>query len=200
MPELSESTLRYLTEVDHRDHDALVAIVEGTGQGIGVLTTRRASERLLDELLGFTAGVLLGFALGAGFIAALDAVVPHAHARFSERGRLPAEQREVQYRATLVLAALTIHNVPEGMAVVGLVADISAHAQGVVDDDDARPRPLIGRRGHVRRHLTARSRDLHLAHLTPSDDRVSATTAARADPLLGCAMQSAARSVVSRAR
>jgi len=33
MPELSDSMLRYLTEVDHRDHEALVALEEGTGRG-----------------------------------------------------------------------------------------------------------------------------------------------------------------------
>ena len=47
----------------------------------------------------------------------LDIVVPHAHARFGERGRIPAEQRRARERGTLSLAALTIHNVPEGLVV-----------------------------------------------------------------------------------
>jgi RimJ/RimL family protein N-acetyltransferase len=34
--ELSESQLTYLTEVDHRDHEALVAVEPDTGHGIGV--------------------------------------------------------------------------------------------------------------------------------------------------------------------
>jgi RimJ/RimL family protein N-acetyltransferase len=33
---LSQSQLRYLTEVDHHDHEALVALEPGTGHGIGV--------------------------------------------------------------------------------------------------------------------------------------------------------------------
>ncbi|HSD00790.1 MAG TPA: GNAT family N-acetyltransferase [Gaiellales bacterium] len=33
---LSERDLDYLTRVDHRDHEALVAIEEGTGEGVGV--------------------------------------------------------------------------------------------------------------------------------------------------------------------
>ncbi len=33
---LSERDLDHLTQVDHHDHEALVAIVEGTGEGIGV--------------------------------------------------------------------------------------------------------------------------------------------------------------------
>jgi len=36
MPELSARQLRYLTEVDHRIHEALVAIDPSTGEGIGV--------------------------------------------------------------------------------------------------------------------------------------------------------------------
>jgi ZIP family zinc transporter len=100
---------------------------------------REPSERLLDALLGFTAGVMLaatafsllvpglehgsvsevlaGFTLGAAFIALLDRWVPHAHARFSEGRRMAAEERAARERSTLLLAALTIHNVPEGLAV-----------------------------------------------------------------------------------
>lgn len=94
---------------------------------------------MLDSLLGFTAGVMLaatsfsllvpgleygtvgevlaGFALGSGFIALLDAYIPHAHARFREKGGLAAEERAARERSVLLLAALTIHNIPEGLAV-----------------------------------------------------------------------------------
>ena len=120
----------------------LIILASGAATGLGgiaILALRGSSERTLDTLLGFTAGVmlaatsfsllvpaldrggigevLLAFALGAGFLALLDRLVPHAHARFAERGGLPAEQREAHRRGTLLLAALTIHNVPEGMAV-----------------------------------------------------------------------------------
>jgi ZIP family zinc transporter len=104
-----------------------------------LLLFRRPSIVVLDSLLGFTAGVMLaatafsllvpalergplgevlaGFAIGCGFIAALDLLVPHAHTRFRERGRPAAEELAARDRATLLLAALTIHNVPEGLAV-----------------------------------------------------------------------------------
>lgn len=94
---------------------------------------------MLDALLGFTAGVMLaatafsllvpaldrgglpevlvGFGLGSAFMLALDNVVPHAHARFAERGALPAEQRSARERGVLLISALVIHNVPEGIAV-----------------------------------------------------------------------------------
>jgi ZIP family zinc transporter len=45
---------------------------------------------------------------------ALDAFVPHVHPRLAERRRL--EEQEAR-RAVLLLSALTIHNIPEGLAV-----------------------------------------------------------------------------------
>jgi ZIP family zinc transporter len=117
-------------------------VASGAATGVGglpILALRRPSDRLLDCLLGFTAGVMLaatafsllvpaldrgdiwevvtGLALGAALMTALDALVPHAHARFSEHGGLPAERRAGRERASLLLSALTIHNIPEGMAV-----------------------------------------------------------------------------------
>lgn len=113
-------------------------LATGVG-GLAILLVRRQSNRTLDVLLGFTAGVMLaatvfsllvpaldrggvwevvaGVAAGAAVMAALDWLVPHAHARFSEHHELPAEQRRARERATLLLSAMTIHNLPEGMAV-----------------------------------------------------------------------------------
>ncbi len=113
----------------------LVAPGLATGLGgLGLLVVRRPSERLLDVLLGATGGIMLaaavfsllvpaleggtvaevvaGFAVGAGALALLDAYLPHVHARFPER-----ESPEKERRAALLLSALTIHNLPEGLAV-----------------------------------------------------------------------------------
>jgi GNAT superfamily N-acetyltransferase len=47
-PKLSAAQLRYLTEVDHRTHEALVAIDQSTGDGIGVARFIRSTEHLSD--------------------------------------------------------------------------------------------------------------------------------------------------------
>jgi ZIP family zinc transporter len=117
-------------------------VVSGAGTAVGglaLLVIRRPAERLLDTLLGFTAGVMLaatafsllvpalergtlaavlgGFLLGAGLIMAVDEVLPHVHARFSESGHQTERGTSETRRAVLLLSALTIHNVPEGAAV-----------------------------------------------------------------------------------
>ena len=43
-PKLTESELRYLTEVDHRDHEALVAIDPASQEAVGVARYIRASD------------------------------------------------------------------------------------------------------------------------------------------------------------
>ena len=45
MPELSAEKVRYLTEIDHHDHEAIAALDEQTGEGIGVARYIRDPER-----------------------------------------------------------------------------------------------------------------------------------------------------------
>src|SRR5690606_35342266 len=76
--------------------------------GLAILAVRARPAAAMDALLGFTAGVMLaasafsllvpaldegslwevlvGFAVGGACLAALDMWLPHAHARFLERG------------------------------------------------------------------------------------------------------------------
>jgi ZIP family zinc transporter len=112
-------------------------LATGVG-GLALLGFRNPSDVTLDALLGFTAGVMLaatsfsllvpalergsvltvlaGFGAGAATIAILDVLIPHAHARYRERGRPSADER-AERQAALLLSALTIHNIPEGVAV-----------------------------------------------------------------------------------
>jgi ZIP family zinc transporter len=107
--------------------------------GLALLLLPRASQRGLDVLLGFTAGIMLaatafsllvpaldlgalwevvlGFALGGGVLAVADRFVPHLHLRFLERHHGDVAGRKTAERAGLLISALTIHNIPEGMAV-----------------------------------------------------------------------------------
>ena len=117
-------------------------ILPGLATGIGglfLLILAAPSERTLDGLSGFTAGVMLaatsfsllvpaldvgsisevviGLALGGGALALLDDVLPHVHLRFAEKGHILGRTASEQTRASLLLSALTLHNIPEGMAV-----------------------------------------------------------------------------------
>lgn len=54
-----------------------------------------------------------GFALGVAFLMLLDVLLPHLHL---DRGR-PEGLRSSWKRTTLLVLAVTLHNIPEGMAV-----------------------------------------------------------------------------------
>jgi len=109
----------------------------------GVFFVRTVNQRLLDGMLGFAAGVMLaasywsllapaiqmseggplppwapavvGFLLGGAFLRSIDAVLPHLHLahRMDEVEGLPSSWR----RSTLLILAITLHNIPEGLAV-----------------------------------------------------------------------------------
>ncbi len=104
------------------------------------------NRRLEKMLLGFAAGVMIaasvwslllpaidmsaeqggsewipaaaGFLLGVGFLLLLDSVVPHLHLD-SEK---PEGVRSDLQKATMLVLAVTLHNLPEGMAVGVTVA------------------------------------------------------------------------------
>lgn len=108
-----------------------------------VFFTTRVNRRLLDAMMGFAAGVMIaasfwsllapsidmaeaqgmapwipavvGFLLGGVFLRLSDAILPHLHpgARMEEAEGIPTSWR----RATLLVLAITLHNIPEGLAV-----------------------------------------------------------------------------------
>lgn len=108
-----------------------------------VFTTKDISRRVLDAMLGFAAGVMIaasywsllvpaiemsegkdipswvpavsGFLIGGIFLRLVDRVLPHLHLGFltGEAEGLKTNWR----RSTLLVMAITLHNIPEGLAV-----------------------------------------------------------------------------------
>jgi ZIP family zinc transporter len=115
-----------------------------TGFGASlVLFFKNMHRRWFDGMLGFTGGVMVaasfwsllspaiemsegegfvkvmpavvGFGIGALFIFALDKLTPHLHINFSKD---EAEGPTTDWhRSTLLVLAITLHNIPEGLAV-----------------------------------------------------------------------------------
>lgn len=109
----------------------------------GVFLARDINRKLLDAMLGFSGGVMLaasywsllapaieiaehgprpawsvvaiGFLLGGAALWVLDKTLPHLHIGFSEE---EAEGPPTTWRrAVLLVTAITLHNIPEGLAV-----------------------------------------------------------------------------------
>ncbi len=106
-----------------------------------VFGTKKVSRKLLDSMLGFAAGVMIaasfwslllpaidlseggalpkwvppviGFLLGGVFLRGLDLVLPHLHPGMSKAEGVPTSWR----RSVLLVSAITLHNIPEGLAV-----------------------------------------------------------------------------------
>jgi ZIP family zinc transporter len=110
------------------------------------------SRKVLDGMLGFTGGVMIaasfwsllapsiemskgdglikampaaiGFALGALFLFSMDRLLPHLHINFPKER---AEGVNVKWHKTILLVlAITLHNIPEGLAVGVLFGGVAA--------------------------------------------------------------------------
>ena len=117
-------------------------LVTAAGAAI-VFFFKDLSRKTLDGMLGFTGGVMvaasfwsllapsiemsarmgmiewlppaIGFGLGALFIFFLDKRVPHLHINFDPKN---TEGPKTEWRrSTLLILAITLHNIPEGLAV-----------------------------------------------------------------------------------
>ena len=108
-----------------------------------VFGTKKVNRKLLDAMLGFAAGVmiaasfwsllapaidlseggslpkwvppLIGFLAGGVFLRGLDRVLPHLHPGAPAR---EAEGIKTSWqRSVLLISAITLHNIPEGLAI-----------------------------------------------------------------------------------
>lgn len=108
------------------------------------------NRKVLDGMLGFTGGVMvaasywsllapaiemtggngfakvipaaIGFTLGAAFLFMLDKILPHLHINFREKEGIKTPWQ----RTTLLVLAITLHNIPEGLAVGVLFGGVAA--------------------------------------------------------------------------
>ena len=113
-----------------------------------VFFVKTMNRTFLDAMLGFTGGVMVaasfwsllapgiemsegeGFVkvipaavgFGAIFIFALDKVLPHIHINFKESEGI----KTPWHRTTLLVLAITLHNIPEGLAVGVLFGGVAA--------------------------------------------------------------------------
>lgn len=115
-----------------------------------VFFIKNMNRAVLDGLLGFTGGVMVaasfwsllapgiemspgegfvkvipaavGFGLGALFIFGLDKVLPHIHINFKETEGI----KTPWHKTTLLVLAITLHNIPEGLAVGVLFGGVAA--------------------------------------------------------------------------
>jgi len=121
-----------------------------------VFGTRKVSRRLLDAMLAFAAGVmiaasfwsllapsielseggalpvwvppLVGFMAGGVFLRLLDLLLPHLHPGhpMSDAEGLPTSWR----RSVLLVSAITLHNIPEGLAIGVAFGAVAAGVDG----------------------------------------------------------------------
>ncbi|RRJ92264.1 ZIP family metal transporter [Paenimyroides tangerinum] len=117
-----------------------------------VFLVRNPSKKLLDGMLGFTGGVMIaasfwsllapaismspgegftkvmpaaiGFGLGALFLFGLDKVLPHLHLNHDENQKEGI--KTPWQKTTLLTLAITLHNIPEGLAVGVLFGGVAA--------------------------------------------------------------------------
>ncbi len=114
------------------------------------------NRALFDGMLGFAGGVMIaasfwsllapgiemsqgegfikvipavvGFSLGALFLFSLDKVLPHLHVNFKESQKEGI--KTPWHKTTLLVLAITLHNIPEGLAVGVLFGGVAAGVDG----------------------------------------------------------------------
>lgn len=71
----------------------------------------------------------VGFLLGIGFLLLLDTVIPHMHVNSEEPEGLHGGKRTSLGKSAMLVLAVTLHNIPEGMAVGVLFAGMLSDSE-----------------------------------------------------------------------
>ena len=129
-----------------------------TTAGSAVVFFFKSGRKLMHHIfLGFAAGVMIaasvwsllnpaieqaeelgqigwipaagGFLLGVAFLVVLDSLLPHLHAGADEPEGVASSWK----RTTLLVSAVTLHNIPEGMS-VGLLFAMASQAAGAAGE------------------------------------------------------------------
>lgn len=125
------------------------------GAGFVFFMKKEMKANLQKALLGFASGVMIaasvwsliipaiemaeeqgviswlpaavGFLLGVGFLLVLDSIIPHLHMNTDE----PEGPKTSLGKSTMLVLAVTLHNIPEGMAVGVVFAGVMAGNAGI---------------------------------------------------------------------
>lgn len=108
--------------------DKLKRILTGFAAGVMVaasfwslLQPALESSESMGKLAFIPAAV--GFLIGIGFLLLLDVITPHMHMNMNNEGEGPKSSLK---RTTKLILAVTLHNIPEGMAVGVVYANLVA--------------------------------------------------------------------------
>ena len=125
------------------------------GAGMVFLMKNKINKKIEKLLLGFASGVMIsasvwsllipsidmaktqkiiewvpatvGFLLGMAFLLLLDSIIPHLHLHTDKPEGLKAKIK----KTTMMVLAVTLHNIPEGMAVGVVLAGAMAQNTGI---------------------------------------------------------------------
>jgi len=120
------------------------------GAAMAFILRKDMSPNIQKTLLGFAAGVMMaasvwsllipamemsdggqmswmpaviGFSTGVGFLLALDTIIPHLHLNSEKPEGINSQRYK---RSTMLTFAVTLHNIPEGMAIGVVFAGVLA--------------------------------------------------------------------------
>ncbi|MEJ5090979.1 ZIP family metal transporter [Sphingobacterium faecium] len=148
-----ESIISYLESIDPIVAALYATLFTWLVTALGasfVFLFKEMNKNVLDGMLGFTGGVMVaasvwsllipaidmsegtgfiqvvpavvGFLIGAAFLFSIDKVLPHLHINFKKVEGVKTPWQ----KTTLMILAITLHNIPEGLAVGVLFGSVAA--------------------------------------------------------------------------